>query len=1275
MESVFLRVMDMSVSAAVVITVVATLRFVLRGAPKKWRYLLWSAAAFRLACPVSFRAAFSIFRLRPPAASATAPAAAAELSYIPRAVTPMVRVSQPPVPVTGVPVPVATAAPPVQAAAIDPLQLLLTVGTYLWLAGVAVMLIIGFVRYARMKRLLADAVRLDKGVFASDAITTPFLLGLLPARIFVPAGLEEKELDYVLRHERTHLRRFDHWVKLLGYLLLSLHWFNPLVWLAFYLMSRDMEMSCDERVLSDLSGEAKDYSRTLLSFAAGKRFPAPAPLGFGESDVASRIKNALRWRRPKLWVTVLAVLLCLAAIAACTANPSSGWLEDDDAVLNYAISNYQIEGQAITGGSYLYAGSREDGSAYKKFLVYLEDGTPRILTVNGTMIKRFGKMGTAMRAKGFESEDIQNSPWMWFHSLRSEAITEAAWGESWPETREHTLSKEQLRELVSRLGVLLPEEVVPGRGGPANRYVKLTTADGTLKLSYNGGVIAIAMDDAARARYPIPEGDPSPEWVIQSGSPPFEFLYSWLDTLEFETSDEPKLPIPDIAADTKDDTVFFAFSDGSLTLRGREGKTNQDLIDFAPFTDVSLRPEDNVLSPGDPSILSDGALRPGLSIPETRLALFGYTYHSNIGEQQMQRPQIILHTAEEGSDHPVTGIYAGQLFDLNLGYGRLFTGDISGQLYDRNLVSGGSDAEILADITLTFLPNEGEDHAAVLYALLRSALTQQLGLPLKEELNGHYDRHETSYDRDGNAVNSSEPTDYVLAAWGDDTATLTLRLEIGAYYSRSLTIDFYENIHYVDQPEIPEDPLAHMAALQPEDIYVTTRGYSAPDAETLAAAMNAAAAHQKNFPLPEDSEYLFWQLEAYYSEASPYGYTALHRHFELQAGLAEDLVKVSYYDGKTTIPAAVWVEDHGLYALVRDCYRQEPVIEQEAWEKYGSFLKNQAQGFIDSYTPTGACRMTGYAFTRLEKSAFVMENEEGVIVPVYLYNVVYIPEDERRVGWSGGMGLDAEKRVTGLNFGNIISVGGNEAAVFICEVPWEDVTTYTSFGRGSAAQRQEYTLWKKAYWELIVGEILPHTEYLDAVSGPVTHLALATLRGEPVPELICYLPGGGKSAAAAVFTFEEGEVRAFNAACTFGLPLAKNAVESCFWANPDVSVPRTAAFRYDEAQGFWVLNSFNGSNRDSRGRWFRFGADRNGYLACEQLIDTELEKDDHEQEISWRINGEDVTQEEYRVIESEYANWLENLDEQAYPPIGMISIRDRDDGLPDRLAAWLGYEP
>ena len=325
MENLFMQVLNMSLSAAVVIGVVLLVRLVLRSAPKKWRYLLWSAAGFRLCCPVSFKAFFSIFRLRP--ASVSVAADLGLITALPQTLPSAVPIGVPAAMVTPFPVqldpaavPAAmTAAPQVSVPA--PVQLWPTLGIVLWLCGMTVMLALGVIRYIRMKRLLSDAAALEPGVFATDRIRVPFILGLLPPRIYLPAGTEQAEQRFVLAHERVHIRRGDHWVKLLAYLLLAIHWFNPAVWAAFFLMSRDMEMSCDERVLRDLTGSAKAYSMTLLHFAEGRQFPAPSPLGFGESDAKSRIKNALRWKKPKLWITLTAILLCIVSVAACTADP------------------------------------------------------------------------------------------------------------------------------------------------------------------------------------------------------------------------------------------------------------------------------------------------------------------------------------------------------------------------------------------------------------------------------------------------------------------------------------------------------------------------------------------------------------------------------------------------------------------------------------------------------------------------------------------------------------------------------------------------------------------------------------------------------------------------------------------------------------------------------------------------------------------------------------------------------------------------------------------
>ena len=954
MERVFLRVLDLSLSAAAVIAVVILIRLVLRGAPKKWRYVLWSAAGFRLACPVSFRAAFSIFRLGPKSTVASAASAGtAQLRYIPRTAVAAAPVIPNPVTVTGAPIQIpanavsaetaASALPTVSSA--GPMQILLLVGTVLWLAGMAVMLALGVSRYLRMKDRLSDAVRLEDGVFASDSIRVPFILGLVPPRVFVPADLGGKELDYVLAHEKVHLRRLDHWVKLFSYLLLSLHWFNPLVWLSFYLLGRDMEMSCDERVLASFGGEAKAYSRTLLAFAVGRRFPAPAPLGFGESDVSSRIRNVLRWRKPKLYVTVLAVALCLAAVAACTADPKEK-----------------------------------------------PEETP--------------------------APTAADTPWAWSSTLQVSDVREAVLLNA-ADRQAYVWNSAQCSDLVRMLNAVSPDQIVRGRGIPSEKLLELR--DTGYALRFAGGVIELDIPDAGAEAVPG-------VWEIHNDA-----LYEWLEAQWKEASlswaeeaDPPPTPafeIPDVPANTENDTVYFDLREGNLVLLGLEGKTNQDVMDRVPFDDISFRGEDNFLAPGDPSILSGGALRPGLNIPETRLALFGYTYHSNIGEQQMRKPQITLHTEEEGFDYPVTGIYAEQFFDLTLDYSN----------YD-----GG----VLSHVTLTFLPNGDEDHAAELFAMLRAALTEQLGAPQAEEMNSHYDRENYAYDQNGQLTgNGSEPLDCVLSGWRDDTATLTLRLEIGQYGFRSLCIDFYKNSYYVDEPEASEEGLRKMADLTAEDITgIFSSGWIQPEADALAPLMNAAAAQP--IALSKDQtpkENAWWQVEVYLS-GGPDGWSSQDEHYELCALQTDGLIFVRYWDGQHEYGGAeeFWLEDAALYNLIRGYFRSDGVIESDAWEKYGAYLEARAQETVDTYAPYGAGRFIGFDIIRLEKTDHIWRTDDGEALPVYAWNVAFYPEDVNHVGWVGGMKLDADERVVGFEQHTYFAVRETDGRSELIFLGWDE---------------------------------------------------------------------------------------------------------------------------------------------------------------------------------------------------------------------------------------------
>ncbi len=319
MANLFETILRMSLSACPVILAVLLVRLLLTGASKKWSYLLWSVVGFRLICPVSFQAAFSLFSAAPM----------------------QIQQMQPLQPITPVnPVPVAEpAAAPIQITAPEitesAVRLWPTVGIILWCLGMAALVIYSLVRVLRLRSLLLDAVRIESGVWQSDRISTPFLMGLLHPKIYLPTGTDPETMRYVLAHERVHLQRGDHWVKALAFLILTVHWFNPLCWLAFLLMNRDMELSCDERVLAEHGSIARAYSLSLLHFATGRRFPGPGMLAFGEPDVKRRIQNVLRWRQPKRWATILASLLCVVAVAACAANPLND--AEREAIKNVAM--------------------------------------------------------------------------------------------------------------------------------------------------------------------------------------------------------------------------------------------------------------------------------------------------------------------------------------------------------------------------------------------------------------------------------------------------------------------------------------------------------------------------------------------------------------------------------------------------------------------------------------------------------------------------------------------------------------------------------------------------------------------------------------------------------------------------------------------------------------------------------------------------------------------------------------------------------------------------
>lgn len=312
MRDLFASVLNMSLTASYVIIFVILARLLLKKAPKVISYALWGVVAFRLIIPFSFE---SIFSLMP---RNTNPVPISHNIIYPQ--SPQINNE---IEVVDSFVSQSLPAPTI-AVSVNPLQIFMEIGAYIWAFGIFALIIYSFVSVLIINRRLKSAQFVEKDIFEAKNLKTPFVLGLFHPKIYIPSGLSEEEKSYIILHEQTHIRRFDNLVKMIAFLILCVHWFNPLVWAAFLLMSSDMEMSCDERVLKKLgSGIKHAYSTSLLSLAAGMHLINGSPLAFGEGNVKGRIKNILNYKKPATWVIVVSIILVAALIIGFTSNRPS----------------------------------------------------------------------------------------------------------------------------------------------------------------------------------------------------------------------------------------------------------------------------------------------------------------------------------------------------------------------------------------------------------------------------------------------------------------------------------------------------------------------------------------------------------------------------------------------------------------------------------------------------------------------------------------------------------------------------------------------------------------------------------------------------------------------------------------------------------------------------------------------------------------------------------------------------------------------------------------
>lgn len=312
MDDVFLKLVNLSISASWLILAVLVLRVVLKKAPKWVMPLLWSVVALRLVCLFSIESALSLI-----------PSAETIPSEIVTETREPVLYEQATLDIVTNPTLPSAAEVPVgvsrQQAQVD-----FNIYSVLWLAGMAALLVHALVSAGKLKRKLATAILLRDNIYESEFVDSPFVFGVVKPNIYLPMHMDEGTAAYVIAHERAHLARRDHWWKVLGYLVLALHWFNPLVWVAYILFCRDIELACDEKVVRGLDGAARaDYSQALLSCAAPKRAVAACPLAFGEGNIKTRVKSALHYKKPAFWVAAAAVLAVVIVAVCFLTNPRS----------------------------------------------------------------------------------------------------------------------------------------------------------------------------------------------------------------------------------------------------------------------------------------------------------------------------------------------------------------------------------------------------------------------------------------------------------------------------------------------------------------------------------------------------------------------------------------------------------------------------------------------------------------------------------------------------------------------------------------------------------------------------------------------------------------------------------------------------------------------------------------------------------------------------------------------------------------------------------------
>lgn len=349
MTELFLDIVNMSISAGWLVLAVLALRLILKKAPKWVNVLLWGIVAVRLICPFSIESALSLIpskeTISPEIMMDWTPEISTGVEALDQVVNPVISTSFAPNPGTSA----------------NPLQILIPVAANFWLLGVLILLAYTAISYLSLRLKLRTAVILRDNIFQCETVSSPFVLGILKPKIYLPYSMDGNNLNHVVAHEQAHIKRKDHWWKPLGFLLLTVYWFNPLMWLAYILLCRDIELACDEKVIAELGNEQRaDYTQALVTCSVNRRMIAACPLAFGEVGVKERVKSVMDYKKPAFWIIITALVVCVVVAVCFLTNPLdsvdylkfTGWSNDPSYPdqMNYEIN---LGNRAMSGQIYV----------------------------------------------------------------------------------------------------------------------------------------------------------------------------------------------------------------------------------------------------------------------------------------------------------------------------------------------------------------------------------------------------------------------------------------------------------------------------------------------------------------------------------------------------------------------------------------------------------------------------------------------------------------------------------------------------------------------------------------------------------------------------------------------------------------------------------------------------------------------------------------------------------------------------------------------------------